>query len=92
MKKEEFASFVDGLEWKFARTMPKNPHSYIVRDWVDETVFEDAVRFIRENGYVQNWFSKRFVYFDYDGHKYWTMGAPVSETTIINRAVKNENL
>jgi hypothetical protein len=92
MKLEEFASFVDALEWKFAKTMPKNPHSYIVRERVDQTLFEDAVKFIRENGYVKTWFNKRYVYFDYNGHQYWTMGSPIPETTIMNRAVKNENL
>ena len=92
MKLEEFALFVDALEWKFAKTMPKHPHSYILREQVDQTQFEQAVKFIREHGYIKTWFKKRFVYFDYNGHQYWTMGSPIPETTIMNRAVKNENL
>lgn len=92
MTKEEFAVFVDALEWKFAKTMPKHPHSYILRERVDPKLFEDAVKFIRENGYVKNWFKMQFVYYDYNGHKYWSMGAPIPETTIINRAINNETV
>jgi hypothetical protein len=67
--------------------MPENPHEYTVRlkDRADED-FREAVRVIRRRG-GRRWFKGRpYVCLVVDGWSYWTMGAPVLETTIINRA------
>ena len=32
-----------------------------------------------------------FTYYDYRGMVYWTMGAPLEETTIINRCRKEDS-
>jgi hypothetical protein len=34
---------------------------------------------------------KPIIYFDHDGMVYWTMGAPIEETTIVNRCVKEQS-
>jgi len=68
--------------------MPKWPHEYIVRDRVDENLFVNLVKHIRSNGYVGKFYSKEITYYDEDGFTYWTMGAPIEETTIINRCLK----
>lgn len=65
--------------------MPEWPHEYIVREKVDEKLFVEIVIHIRQNGYTGNFYSKTIIYFDQDGYTYWTMGAPIEETTIINR-------
>jgi len=44
-------------------------------------------KFLLEKPY--RWFyKKKITYFDEDGLVYWTMGAPIEETTIINRCTK----
>jgi len=65
--------------------MPEWPHEYIVRDLVDEKLFGEFVEHIQTHGYKGNFYRKKITYFDFDGIVYWTMGAPLEETTIINR-------
>ena len=65
--------------------MPIWPHEYIVRDRVDVELFEDLVRHIREHGHKGRFYQKVLTYYEEAGLTYWTMGAPVGETTIINR-------
>ena len=79
-------AFVDGEQWTFARTYAQTwPHEYLVRDRVERDLFVQLVRHIREHGYEGRFYSKLFTYFDEDGLVYWTMGAPVEETIIVNR-------
>jgi hypothetical protein len=72
-------------EWTFAKTMPEWPHEYIVRDRVDGELFERLVTHIRDHGYEGRFYAKTITYYDEAGLVYWTMGAPLSETTIVNR-------
>ena len=82
--------FISTVPWTFARTMPEWPHEYIVRNKVDENLFVQFVEHIREFGYQGSFYQKHITYFEQDGLVYWTMGAPIEETTIINRC-KKEN-
>ena len=82
--------FIDSSQWTFAKTMPEWPHEYIVRARVDENLFAQLVRHIRANGYEGKFYRKSITYYDDGGLVYWTMGAPLEETTIINRC-KKEN-
>jgi hypothetical protein len=68
--------------------MPEWPHEYIVRDRVDEGLFVRLVLHIRAHGYEGSFYAKRITYFDEDGMVYWTMGAPLEKTTIVNRCAK----
>jgi len=77
--------FVDSSAWTYAKTMPEWPHEYIVRERVDEALFVALVEHIRAHGYEGRFFRRRLTYYAFDGLVYWTMGAPVEETTIINR-------
>jgi hypothetical protein len=77
----------DNKNWRFAKTMPKIPHYYARRsEWGDEKDFEKVVQYIRDNGVAERFFSKSFIYFYMGGWKYWTMGEPLNETQVINRA------
>jgi hypothetical protein len=71
--------------------MPQWPHEYIVRERVNENLFEQLVRHIRENGYEGAFYQEKFIYFEEDGILYWTMGAPIGKTTIINRCMKESS-
>ena len=86
----ELSDFVSREDWTYAKTMPKWPHEYIVRERVDEALFEKLVKHIRANGYEGKFYSKSITYYDEDGLVYWTMGAPLEETIIVNRC-KQEN-
>lgn len=77
--------FIDSAPWTFAKTMPEWPHEYIVRERVDEDLFVRLVEHIRANGYEATFYQSSYTYYDDGGLVYWTMGAPVEETTIINR-------
>ena len=85
-----FKELVESTPFTFAKTMSNIPHEWIFRGSVAKNIdiqkWFFAVAFIRKYGYVKKFYSKEFTYFDYNGHQYWTMGAPIEETTIINRA------
>jgi len=83
-------NFVRGVKWTFAKTMPEWPHEYIVRERVDENLFVQLVLHIRAHGYQGKFYLQSFTYFDEGGMTYWTMGAPLEETTIINRCSKED--
>jgi hypothetical protein len=89
---EHFRAFVGKRSWRYARTMPQWPHEYTVRRVNDpreeQDLFEEAVEFIRSHGESRIFAptGRSSDYLDVDGLQYWTMGAPVEETIIINRA------
>lgn len=80
--------YVANVRWQFAKTYAETaPHEYTVRqwDWDASDDFSFMVVAIRQHGYVKKFWGKPYTYFELDGFKYWTMGAPVDETTVINR-------
>jgi hypothetical protein len=82
---DDLQRFVTGEHWTFAKTMPDWPHEYLVRERVDERLFVKLVEHIRAKGYEGRFYRRRMTYFDFDGRSYWTMGAAVDATIIINR-------
>lgn len=68
----------------------KAPHEYTVRGWLRgqeaSAEFGRFVVFIRRCGYADLYYRIRHIYWAVDEYKYWTMGWPVDETTVINRA------
>ena len=89
--REKLHNFVREAKWTYAKTMPQWPHEYIVRERVDENLFEQLIRHIRANGREGAYHQEMFIYFEEDGMLYWTMGAPINETTIINRCRKESS-
>lgn len=74
-------------EWIFAKTMPYAPHWYTLkRNWIDPKAFEQVVMFIRLNGYVRRYKGVDYISYNLNGMYYWTMGAPLEDTILINRA------
>ncbi|CAG37868.1 hypothetical protein [Desulfotalea psychrophila] len=82
---EEIKSFIECKDWTFAKTMPQWPHEYLVRDRVDSRLFELVVKHLRKNGYQGYFYERPITYYEESGWVYWTMGAPIAETVIINR-------
>lgn len=76
----------------FARTMPENPHHYTLRkNWARDEEFVEAVLWMREYGYSEIYKGRPYTMYNLNGHKYWTMGAPIDYssgkpcTILINR-------
>lgn len=86
VKKDLAKRYVEVCTWIWAKTMPNIPHEYIVRGQsLPERDFVDFVKIIREYGVEEYWKRYKNKYLYLDGFKYWTMGNPIDETTIINR-------
>jgi hypothetical protein len=87
MTDDTIREFIADHEWTFAKTMPQIPHWYTLkRKAKSDEVFADFVQEIRLRGVVRLFGRRTFTYLDFDGWTYWTMGEPVEETTLINRA------
>lgn len=66
--------------------MPESPHWYTLRRANIAVDFERAVMDIRTYGYIRRYKGYDYTSYDLDGWYYWTMGAPLEETILINRA------
>ncbi len=83
----ELRAFIEQSTWTFAKSMPTTPHEYTLRrNAADEHLFERMVMHIRYQGYRRCFGKTLYWYLDLDGWQYWTMGAPLSRTILINRA------
>lgn len=86
MTQSQFAVFASMARWRFSKTYAKTfPHEYTLREWCDEVEFEAAVLAIRKYGIRKRFFRVFHIYFTCGGYEYWTMGAPLEETIVINR-------
>jgi hypothetical protein len=91
---DDARAYIAAVPWQFAKTMPQWPHEYTVREWRPdlEQTFLEFVQLIRSDGTVKPWPRAaarprcHHTYLSVDRWEYWTMGAPVTETTVINRA------
>jgi hypothetical protein len=71
--------------WVFAKTMPDNPHWYTLRKEADDSEFVRFVELIRAHGREEPYEGQPYTVLDVDEWFYWTMGAPVDETILVNR-------
>ena len=77
--------------WKAATSAryAKLPHAYTLRrTWDNDEDFIWCVEYIRRVGYEERFIGRVWTYLDVRELQYWTMGSPVPETTLINRAVR----
>lgn len=86
MTDDELQAVLERSDWIYAGTMPDNPHEYALRrEWADDALFDAAVMHIRENGYEAVFEGRAYTQIDLGEYFYWTMGAPLHETILINR-------
>ena len=85
---QKLREMIARCEWTFAKTMPFAPHEYIVKDKcpLTDAEFMFFVDLQRSFGVNEQWGKYINPYLYIDDYKYWTMGAPMEETTVINRA------
>ena len=87
MKDKEIQQFIGDHEWVFAKTMPQIPHWYTLRSKAQpDEGFSAFVREIELRGVQRQFGQRSFTYLDFEHWTYWTMGEPVENTTLINRA------
>ena len=73
--------------YTFAKTMPEHPHHYTLRqNWQNDELFESVVQYMRDNSFTETFKKINYKMFPLNGDKYWTMGAPLKDTILINRA------
>lgn len=89
---DRLRAFIQQATWVFAKTMAHIPHEYTNKFWYPHghpvrNDFDWFVTTIRTFGYDRLFGKRLFRYLDVDGLRYWTMGAAVEETFILNRAV-----
>jgi hypothetical protein len=74
-------------KWQHSRP-PQPPHTYTVRGWRPDLQqdFLTFAQLIQTRGDLKTWRGSVRPYLELDGLEYWTMGARVPETTVINRA------
>jgi hypothetical protein len=85
----DFKNFIESSSWIFAKTMPQNPHWYTLRKNCPDSVFCDAVTFIREQGKRVYLKGRTYIQYVIDDYTYWTMGNPMEQTILINRVKQN---
>ena len=90
MTKEEIHLFLE-LEttFTFAKSMANIPHSWICRKYYSDAVFVKVMNYINENGYIEKFYSKEYIYYNIGDYKYWVMTDDKGfddPTAIINRA------
>jgi hypothetical protein len=92
---DDARAYIATVRWQFAKTMPQWPHEYTVLQWRQdlEPEFRAFVALIRTEGVIKPWprdsDNPRYhhTYLELSEWEYWTMGEPVEETTLINRAL-----
>lgn len=88
----EFATFVTGASWRFAKTyVDSYPHEYTLVQGGDTDAFQTAITCIERWGVVERFWNSRRRYLYVDGRKYWHMGNresknPDDRPTLINRS------
>ena len=88
MLRNRARQYIKTVRWQNAKTYEKTaPHEYTVRKWRPDLDDEFCwfVEYIRQNGVVETFWKNRYTYLYLDGYRYWTMGAPLAKTIIINR-------
>lgn len=79
--------YIAAAEWTFAKTMPDNPHWYVIRQraWGTSRELgeghEALFELIRWFYYLRWWRQRGFRSIDLDGFSYWVM----EDGTVINR-------
>ena len=86
LKNPDIDTLLKNAKFVFAKSMPKLPHHYTLRETWDSNTFDYVVQKIRELGVPERFFKKTYIYYYANGYKYWTMGNPINETRLINRA------
>jgi hypothetical protein len=87
MEEKELQDLLSCAQFRYAKTIPKFPHHYTLRKTWENNQFDAVVLAIRELGQPRMFGNRQYIYYDFGGCTYWTMGSPIDQTILINRAV-----
>jgi len=90
LKSHNIDDILANANFVYAKSMPKMPHHYTLRETWDSNTFDYVVQKIRELGVPERFFKKTYIYYYANGYKYWTMGNPTDQTKLINRAISDK--
>ena len=92
MEKQKAIDLLLNAKYRFAkRSKHKNPHWYTLKDtWKLKKEFKAVAQFIRDNGVEEGFWKIKYLCFHHKGWKYWTMGAPIKDTILINKTYVSE--
>jgi hypothetical protein len=80
-------AWIAGEEWRFAKTMPRTPHWYVMLHFANDP--HGLIRFyylILEQGYWRPWYRSRYRTMIIGDYGYWVMSTGVPPGSIVNRA------
>ena len=84
MTRESAIDTLNRQHWKEAKS---KDHSYTIRDnWRSAALFEEVVQYIRDHGEERYFYGKKYTYLDAGQWEFWSMGAPIKDTILINKA------
>lgn len=90
MDESDYADWFNQFDFVFSTRYAEKgaPHEYMTRDSLTDDQqdrFYKAIVFIRCNGYDMEFWGSDYRVCDIGDYTYWTMGARVDKTTVINR-------
>jgi hypothetical protein len=74
------------LVFRFAKTMPENPHEYAVRSADNEAAYVELFHAIHRDGEKRKWNGRWYKYLRIGEFDYWAMTTFLPASRIINRA------
>jgi integrase len=74
------------LKFRFAKTMPQNPHFYVVRSAENNTEYEQLFTRIDREGVWEEFQGKQYKYLSLGSWRYWAMTEDIAKSMVINRA------
>lgn len=88
---EDIVKTVERLKFVFAKSMPRIPHYYTVKNEHNKEDYERLFHYIIDNGYYDKFFKKYYRYCNIGEYKYWVMSEDIEESIIINRRKIDES-
>lgn len=76
---------LEKLQFRFAKTMPENPHWYTVKTDELKEEYEYLFNYIWEHGCDEYWNGRKYRYLVIGDYKYWPMTKCIGDSRIINR-------
>ena len=76
---------VNGFKWTFAKTMPNNPHYYIVKQEMDAKEYERLYWYIYDHPTMVKFKGWEYKTATIGNYMYWIMTDDITESRIINR-------
>jgi hypothetical protein len=86
MFKSKVRDLLEKATFIYAKTLPLFKHFYTKRESWEDSDFVEVVKYIRKYGVKEKFFNKEYIYYYLGDYKYWTMGNPLDETILINKA------